>query len=89
MAIAFGLPNDDALKSITLWPAEILGVEEKVGSLENGKLATLIIADGDIFDTATNVTHAWVQGRTVDLSDRQKRLYRKYRERQWQTDAAK
>ena len=85
MAIAFGLSKQDALSAITLWPAEMLGVANDVGSLDAGKMATLIIADGEIFDTATNVTHAWVQGRQVDLSDRQKRLNRKYLERQRQT----
>ena len=84
MAVAFGLPEEDALRAITIWPAEILGVAARVGSLEPEKDATLLIADGPIFDTATNVTHAWVQGRTVDMSDRQKRLYRKYLERQFQ-----
>ena len=82
MAIAFGLPEEEALRSITLSPAQIFGVDDLVGSLEVGKHATLIIADGNIFDTATNVTHAFVQGRTVSLNDRQKRLYRKYKARQ-------
>ncbi len=84
MAIAFGLPEADAIRAITHWPAEILGVADRVGTLEKGKLATLIIADKNIFDSATNVTHAWVQGREVDLANRHKRLYRKYLERQKQ-----
>lgn len=82
MATAFGLDTQDALRAITLWPAQILGVDAMVGSLEKGKHASLLIADGDIFDTSTNVTHAWIQGRQVDLSDRHKRLYRKYEIRQ-------
>lgn len=84
MAVAFGLSKDAALRAITLTPAEMLGVERQVGSLEKGKMATLIVADGEIFDTATNVTHAFVQGRVVDLNDRHKRLYRKYQARQKQ-----
>jgi len=84
MAIAFGLPKQEALKAITLSPAKILQVDKQIGSLEAGKHASLIVTDGDIFDTSTNVTHAFVQGRTVDLDDRQKRLYRKYEERQKQ-----
>ena len=84
MAVAFGLPRDEALRAITLSPAEILSVDDKVGSLETGKHASLIVADGDIFDTATNVTHAFVQGRKVVLNDRHKRLYRKYEARQKQ-----
>lgn len=84
MAVAFGLPRDEALRAITLSPAEILGVADKIGSLEVGKHASLIVADGDIFDTATNVQHAFVQGRKVELNDRHKRLYRKYEARQKQ-----
>ena len=67
--------------SITLSPAEILGVADRVGSLEAGKDATLFVADGDILETATQVEAAFVQGRRVDLDNRHKRLYRKYRER--------
>jgi len=80
-AAAFGLSQDDALRAITLWPAEILGVADRVGSLEEEKDATLFIADGDILETATQVEAAFIQGREVDLDDRHKRLYRKYRER--------
>ena len=87
MAHAFGLSKEDALKSITLYPAEILGVADRIGSLEIGKHASLIVLDGELFDTASNVTHAWVQGRKVDLSNRHKRLYKKYSERQKQTAA--
>ena len=80
-AIAFGLSEEAALKSITLAPAEILGVADRVGSLETGKDATLIVADGDIFETPTHVTHAWVQGRAVDLSSKHTRLNEKYKQR--------
>ena len=84
MAVAFGLTERDALKAITLTPAEMLGMADRVGSLEAGKLATLIVTDGPIFDTGTNVTQAFVQGRMVDLGNRHKRLYHKYRTRQRQ-----
>lgn len=80
-AVAFGLPADEALRSITLAPAEILGVADRVGSLEVGKDATLFVADGDILETATHVEQAWIQGRAVDLSDRQKRLWHKYQQK--------
>jgi imidazolonepropionase-like amidohydrolase len=80
-AIAFGLPADEALKAITLYPAQILGVANRVGSLEAGKDATLFIADGDALDTPTQVTAAWIQGRKVELNDRHKRLYRKYEQK--------
>lgn len=81
MAVAFGLPEDRALRSITLSPAEIIGVADQVGSLENGKDATLFVADGDILETPTHVTHAWVQGRRVDLSSRHTQLWEKYKQR--------
>ena len=80
-ASAFGLPRQNALKAITLWPAEILGVADRVGSLEAGKDASLFIANGDILETPTQVEAAYIQGRAVDLSDRHKRLWRKYREK--------
>lgn len=81
MAVAFGLPADVALRAITLAPAEILGVGDRVGSLEKGKDATLIITDGDPLETATHVEAAFVQGRPVDLNDRHKRLWKKYEEK--------
>lgn len=80
-AIGFGLPEDAALACVTLSPAQILGVADRVGSLEPGKDATLFIADGDIFETPTHVTAAWVQGRAVDLSSKHTRLNEKYKQR--------
>lgn len=86
MAVAFGLPEDQALASMTLWPARILGVAEAVGSLEEGKDATLFIADGDILETPTHVTHAWIQGRRLDLSSKHTKLWEKYKKRYGQDD---
>ncbi len=81
MAAAFGLPPDDALRSITLSAAEILGVSDQVGSLESGKQATLFITTGDPLETTSLVEQAFIQGREVDLSDRHKRLWKKYEEK--------
>ena len=78
-AASYGLPWEEALRSITLSTAEILGVDEKVGSLEVGKEATLFIADGDILDIRTQVERAFIQGREIDLTDRHKTLYKKYK----------
>ena len=78
-AAAYGLPAEEALRAITLAPAEILGVADRVGSLEPGKDATLFIATGDTLETATRVTAAYIQGRKLDLTDRHKQLYEKYR----------
>ena len=69
------------MKSITLYPAEILGVADRVGSLDAGKDATLIVTDGDPLETATQVEAAFIQGRAVDLNDRHKRLWKKYEEK--------
>ncbi|HEX3870491.1 MAG TPA: amidohydrolase family protein, partial [Pirellulales bacterium] len=80
-AAAFGLPADEALKAVTLYPAEILGLGDRVGSLSAGKDATLMVTTGDPLEIPTQVTHAWIQGRRVDLSDRQKRLWHKYQEK--------
>jgi len=85
-AAAFGLSRDEALKAISLYPAEILGVAEQVGSLESGKDATLFVADGDILETPTPVESAYVQGRQVELDDKHKRLWRKYQEKQRQLE---
>ena len=79
MAAAFGLTPDEALRAITLSPAEILGVADRVGSLEVGKQATLIITDGDPLETATQVSACYIAGREVDLNNRHQRLYNKYR----------
>ncbi len=81
MAAAFGLPKDVALKAVTLYPAEILGVAGKLGSIEKGKSASLILTDGDPLEIRTNVIREFIDGREVDSSNRHRRLYEKYRSR--------
>lgn len=81
MAVAFGLDHEKALRSITLAPAEILGVNGKYGSIDAGKSATVFIADGDILEVSTNVERAFIDGREIVLSDKQKVLDWKYREK--------
>jgi len=80
-AAAYGLPPEEALKAVTLYAAQILGVADRVGSLEAGKDATLIITTGDPLDIPTQVTAAYIQGRPVSLNDRHKRLWEKYKEK--------
>ena len=80
-ASAHGLPPAEALRAITLYPAKILGVADRVGSLEQGKHATLIVTDGDILETPTQVLSAYIQGRPVSLNNRHKRLWEKYKEK--------
>ncbi len=77
-AAAHGLPKAEALKAITLYPAQILGIDDRVGSLEVGKHATLIVTDGDPLDIRTQVLSAFVGGREVDLSSRHTQLRDKY-----------
>jgi imidazolonepropionase-like amidohydrolase len=84
-AVAHGLPRDAAIRSITLAPARILGIDDAVGSIEVGKHATLIVTGGDPLETATNVEMAFIQGRRIDLSNKQTVLAEKYRERYRQT----
>jgi hypothetical protein len=81
VAVAYGLPPGDALRAITLAPAEILGVADRIGSITVGKDATLLITDGDILETETNVTDAYIQGRKVDLGSRHTVLYEKYKQK--------
>jgi imidazolonepropionase-like amidohydrolase len=81
-ARAFGLSEDDAIRGLTLWPARILGVEASYGSIEKGKSATLFVSTGDALDSrANNVVAAFIDGRELDLTNRHKRLAKKYRER--------
>lgn len=86
-AAAYGLPADDALKSITLYPAQILGVDDRVGSLETGKDATLIITSGDPLETPTQIHGGYIQGRKLGWNDRHKRLFDKYQEKYKQLEA--
>ncbi len=77
-AAGYGLPREEALKSVTLYPARILGVEDRLGGLETGKDATLIVTDGDPLEIMTRVERAFIQGRPVDLSSKHTDLYDKY-----------
>ena len=78
MAAAFGLDRDEALRSVTLNAARILGVADRVGSLEPGKLADLRITDGDPLEVTTRCVQTVVQGRLVPMESRQTRLFEKY-----------
>ncbi|MDA1068058.1 MAG: amidohydrolase family protein [Verrucomicrobia bacterium] len=77
-AVAFGLPREEAIKAITIYPAEILGVADRLGSLEVGKDASLIVTNGDPLDIRSIVELAFIEGRSVELSSRHTQLYEKY-----------
>jgi imidazolonepropionase-like amidohydrolase len=74
-----GMSKEDALKLVTINNAKILGIDKYVGTLEAGKHATLVVSQGDLLDMrSAKVEHAFIQGKKVDLDDKQKRLYKKY-----------
>lgn len=81
-AAAYGVPKEEALKMITLNTAKILGIADRTGSLEAGKDATLLIVSGDLLDMRTsNVEMAFIQGRQIDLGNKQKDLYTKFKKK--------
>jgi len=78
-ARAYGLTEEQAIQALTRNPARILGIDDQVGTLERGKTATLFLSEGDALDMRTNsLTHAWIEGRQIDLDNRQRQLYRKF-----------
>ena len=81
-AVAFGLPYDEALKAVTINPAEIWGAGDKLGSVEKGKVADLVVTDGDPLEIQTQVKHLYIKGKEIALSNKQTRLYDKYNSRQ-------
>jgi len=81
MAAAYGLPAAEALRAITLSPAEIFGVADRVGAIAPGRDASLVLATGDILDTRTHVTHVWIDGAAQSLETRHTRLYERYKDR--------
>jgi imidazolonepropionase-like amidohydrolase len=81
MASAHGLPADAALRSITLAPAEIFGVADRMGSLEVGKDANLVVTTGDILDHRTQVTDVFIDGVAQSLETRHTRLYKQFKDR--------
>jgi imidazolonepropionase-like amidohydrolase len=81
MAAAFGLPKAEALKSVTLYPAQIMGVADKFGSIEVGKVANLVVTDGDLLEARTNTTYLFIDGRPVPLSTKHTDLYNLFKDR--------
>jgi imidazolonepropionase-like amidohydrolase len=79
MAAAYGLEREDALKAITVWPAELLGISDKVGSLEVGKTANLLVSRGDPLDVRSELRYVFIEGREVALESRNKDLYEQFR----------
>jgi len=78
-AVASGMPWEQALRAVTLTPAEIFGVADRYGSLEAGKVANVVVWSGDPFDFATGVEHVFIRGRDIPLRSRQTELLERYR----------
>ena len=81
MAAAYGLPRAEALRSVTLYPAQIIGVGDQMGSIEVGKVANLVVADGDILEARTNIRDLFINGRRVPLISRHTEQYEMFRNR--------
>ena len=80
-AAAFGLDKRETLKGVTIYPAQIFGIDDKIGSLEKGKIANIVLADGDILEMSTNIKHVFIEGKEADLSSVYTELLDKYKNR--------
>ncbi len=81
-AIAYGLDYEKAVEAATLTAAEILGVSDRIGSLQIGKDANIVWSSGDLFDMRTSIIQGiWIDGKSSDINTRQKELYQKYRDK--------
>ena len=81
MAAAYGLSKADALKAVTLYPAQIMNVADRLGSIEVGKMANLVVTDGDLLETRTHVRHLFIDGRRIPLTSRHTDLYEAFKNR--------
>ncbi|HEY0462278.1 MAG TPA: amidohydrolase family protein [Pyrinomonadaceae bacterium] len=81
LAGAYGLAKDEALKSVTLYPAQILGVADRLGSIEQGKTANIVVTDGDLLEPRTNVRYLFINGRLLPLTSRHTELYEQFKDR--------
>lgn len=77
--VAYGLTREEALQTVTLNSAKILGIDDKTGSLEVGKDANIVVSTGDILDMSTNnIEYAFINGRNINLDNKHKQLYRRF-----------
>ncbi len=81
IAGAFGLSKDDALKSVTLYAAEILGLGDKMGSIDVGKIANIVVADGNILESRTKIKYLFINGRLLPLTSRHTELFDSFKDR--------
>jgi imidazolonepropionase-like amidohydrolase len=81
MAVSYGLPPGEALNAVTLYPAQILGVGDQLGSIEPGKRANLVLTNGDMLQASTQVQAVFIDGRPLEATSKHTKLYERYRER--------
>ena len=81
LATAYGLDMDEAIKALTINPAQIFGVADRYGSLEAGKVANVMVTTGNPLDVRSNVKYLFIRGQAVPLTDRHTKLYEQYRAR--------
>lgn len=81
LAGAYGLPKEEALKAVTIYPAEILGIATRMGSIEAGKDANIVVTDGDILDPRTNIKYLFIGGRLLPLTSRHTELFESFKDR--------
>jgi imidazolonepropionase-like amidohydrolase len=77
-AVAYGLPYDEALKAVTLYPAQIFGLADQIGTLETGKIANVIVTNGDPLELTTDVRYLFIKGQLTSTDNKHKSLYEKY-----------
>ena len=80
-AAAYGMGTEAALRAVTLSAAEVFGVADQLGSLDEGKIANLFVSDGDPFETSTDIHHLFISGRHVPLESRHTLLYDEFLDR--------
>jgi len=80
-AAAYGMGKEEALRAVTIVPAEIFGVADRLGSIEQGKSATLFVSDGDPFETKTQIMHVFIDGYKIPMTNRHIQLYQEFLDR--------
>jgi imidazolonepropionase-like amidohydrolase len=77
-AVAHGLPYEEGLKAVTLYPSQMFGLDAQLGTVETGKIANLIVTNGDPLDVTTGVRYLFIKGQLISTDNKQKALYEKY-----------
>lgn len=81
LASAYGLDKTEALKAVTLYPAQILGIADKMGSLDVGKMANVVVTDGDMLEARTSIKYLFINGRMLPLTSRHTELFERFKDR--------